>query len=252
MKEFMEKIQFESLLNEHVQFEDKRKYHKFTQNDLFQQLLFQILAGYKNDSASEILKKDPLFSQLLQATASQPTLSRFISSKQTQDNDKVHTLVERLAQLLMEEKNQQDMIIDGDSTHSDTFGKQEGSAYNGHYNENGYHPLVFFEGTTGVLLGAQLRPGNVYTSYQAEVWLERILEPYVSQGKNCLFRGDSGFAKPEIYDVCDKQEVKFIVRLKANSKLKKIAEDLVSSEDKADITSEEIQWFSLKDYQPKT
>ena len=252
IKEFMEIIQFEDLLNTHVQFEDARKYHKFTQNNLFQQLLFQLIAGYRNDSATEILSNDPLFSQLLQATASQPTLSRFINSKQIQDNDMVHNLVERLAQLVIEEKNQQNMIIDGDSTHSDTFGKQESSDYNGHYNENGFHPLVFFESTTGVLLGAQLRPGNVYTSYQSEIWLERILKPYVAQGKNCLFRGDSGFAKPEIYDLCDKQGVKFVVRLKANPKLKKLAEGLVLYGDKTDITSEEVQWFSVKEYQPNT
>ena len=33
------------------------------------------------------------------------------------------------------------MIFDLDSTHSDTFGNQENSDYNAHYQMNGYHPL---------------------------------------------------------------------------------------------------------------
>ncbi|NLM68064.1 MAG: hypothetical protein GX180_12965 [Enterococcus sp.] len=94
------------------------------------------MAGYANDSAADSLKQDPLFSQVFELTASQPKLSRFINQKEEQDNRCVHQLMTRLGELLLTETNQRQVIIDIDSTHSDTFGKQEDSEYNGHYKYN--------------------------------------------------------------------------------------------------------------------
>ncbi|EHE70066.1 serine hydroxymethyltransferase, partial [Streptococcus pneumoniae EU-NP01] len=54
------------------------------------------------------------------------------------------------------------LIVDIDSTHFTTYGKQEGVAYNAHYRAHGYHPLYAFEGKTGYCFNAQLRPGNRY------------------------------------------------------------------------------------------
>lgn len=50
------------------------------------------------------------------------------------------------------------MIIDLDSTHSDTYGDQELADFNAHYGTVGFHhPLVAFEGITRDFLRAQLR-----------------------------------------------------------------------------------------------
>ena len=245
VKEFMEKIQFDRLVRETVPFNDPRKYCTHEQAQLFQQLLFQLIAGYANDSAADSLKQDPLFSQVFELTASQPTLSRFINQKEEQDNRCVHQLMTRLSELLLTETNQRQVIVDIDSTHSDTFGKQEDSDYNGHYKTNGYHPLLAFEQQTGALLGAQLRPGNHYTSRDSEMFLAPILYSFATQEMECLVRGDSGFAKPEIYELCEQTNTKFIIRLKASQKLKKIAEHLVLYSDETDFTSEEVQWFSI-------
>ncbi|EIC1657164.1 transposase [Listeria monocytogenes] len=43
-------------------------------------------------------------------------------------------------------------------THSDTFGNQEKSHYNAHYQTNGYHLLVAFEGLTGHFLTITKKP----------------------------------------------------------------------------------------------
>ena len=65
-------------------------------------------------------------------------------------------------------RNDTNMIIDLDSTHSDTFAQQEQTAYNAHYGTNGYHPLVAFDGLTGDFLKAKLRSGNQYTSNRGQ------------------------------------------------------------------------------------
>lgn len=47
-----------------------------------------------------------------------------------------------------------DFIIDLDSTHTDTFGRQEQANYNAHYQTYGHHPLVAFDSVTGYFLKA--------------------------------------------------------------------------------------------------
>ncbi len=56
------------------------------------------------------------------------------------------------------------LIIDLDSTHADTYGEQELTAFNTHYGTVGFHRLVAFNGTIRYFLKAGLRRGNVYTS----------------------------------------------------------------------------------------
>ena len=44
------------------------------------------------------------------------------------------------------------MLFDLDSTLLNTYGHQEGAAFNYHYQAHGYHPLFCFDGITGDLL----------------------------------------------------------------------------------------------------
>ena len=42
------------------------------------------------------------------------------------------------------------MLFDIDSTLLDTYGHQEGEGFNFHYQAHGYHPLLCYDGLTGV------------------------------------------------------------------------------------------------------
>lgn len=57
----------------------------------------------------------------------------------------------------------QAVILDLDSTLLDAYGRQEGRAFNFHYQSNGYHPLVCYDGMTGDLIKIQLRDGTQYS-----------------------------------------------------------------------------------------
>ena len=126
-------------------------------------------------------------------------------------------------------RNDTNMIIDLDSTHSDTFGNQEQTAYNAHYGTNGYHPLVAFDGITGDFLKVKLRSGNQYTSKGVKEFLKPLLEHYnqAIPTTDILVRGDSGFATPDIYDLCELYENHYVIRLKANRNLYRLAEEFV-------------------------
>ena len=95
------------------------------------------------------------------------------------------------------QNNSQNMVIDLDSTHSDTYGNQESADFNSHYQTIGYYPLVAFDSLTGMFLGAELRPGNFYTSRNAETFLTKIVTHFLKHpcNMNVMVRGDSGFTK---------------------------------------------------------
>ncbi len=112
------------------------------------------------------MKEDPIFQLILnkETAASQPSLSRFWDRIDEKTIRQFQDLNQALIDKVRLKRNTTEIIIDLDSTHSDTFGNQEGTNYNAHYQTNGYHPLVAFDGLTGDFLKAELRSGNVYTS----------------------------------------------------------------------------------------
>jgi hypothetical protein len=116
------------------------------------------------------------------------------------------------------------VVLDMDSTEIPVYGRQEHSAYNGHFESTCYHPLLLFNGE-GDCLAVKLRPGNVHS---AEGWQELLL-PEIhrqqAQGKEVAFRGDAAFAKLEIYEAHEARRVKYAIRLPANDNLeRKIAQ----------------------------
>jgi hypothetical protein len=113
--------------------------------------------------------------------------------------------------------------LDLDSTLFETFGNQEDTYFNYHYDSKGYHPLMLFDGVNGDLMKVELRNGKVYTSNNVKVFMEPILywldKKYT--GAKILLRADSGFAVPELYELCEEYGIEFVIRLKSNATLKK-------------------------------
>lgn len=92
----------------------------------------------------------------------------------------------------------------------------------------GIHPLVAFDGLSGDFLKAQLRPRNVYTSNGVVDFMRPLIEHHNENfpQMSYLIRGDIGFAVPDLYELCEKESVSYIIRLKTNAKLKALAEEL--------------------------
>ena len=55
----------------------------------------------------------------------------------------------------------------------------KGRAFNLHYQSNGYHPLVCYDGITGDLIKIQLRDGTQYSSTGVVDFLQPILDDYI-------------------------------------------------------------------------
>jgi hypothetical protein len=114
-----------------------------------------------------------------------------------------------------------------DSSDSPTYGRQEGSAFNGHFGRTCYHPLFVFN-QFGDLERAMLRRGNVHS---ADAWRE-VLEPVVARYRDKklprYFRGDAAFARPEIYEYLEAEGFRYAIRLPANEKLREAIAPLLT------------------------
>ena len=99
--------------------------------------------------------------------ASQPTLSRLIALLSTPANRTVlHEAITELAgrrfRGLRGGHQQRYLTIDVDGLPIEVHGHQPGSAWNGHYHQRMYHPLVASVAETGDILDARLRAGNAH------------------------------------------------------------------------------------------
>lgn len=87
------------------------------------------------------------------------------------------------------------IVLDMDSSVSETHGAQEGSAYNGHFACTCYHPLFVFN-PCGDLERCALRPGNVHSADGWRAALEPVVGRYRNMMRRRFFRGDAGMPTP--------------------------------------------------------
>ena len=119
------------------------------------------------------------------------------------------------------------LILDMDSSVSETYGRQEGTAYNGHFECTCYHPLFLFN-QFGDLEWAMLRRGN---HASAKFW-RRVLLPVIERYRHLsipkFFRGDGAFANPALYRLLEEEGYRYAIRLKANAVLEREIEYLLT------------------------
>ncbi len=96
--------------------------------------------------------------------------------------------------------------------------QQEGRAFNFHYQSNGYHPLVCYDGMTGDLIKIQLCDGTQYSCTGVVDFLQPVLGEYLHDYPEIpiLLRGDSGFSTPDLYNQCEENGTSYVIWLKEN------------------------------------
>jgi len=245
----MEALNFTQQAKEKVTFQDSRAYWQHDNHAILEQLIFQLIAGYSADSSANVLRQDPVFQILFgeRSLASQSSISRFLDRISETNVQQLQDLNQGLVDQARTVRNATELLIDLDSTHSDTFGFQEQTDYNAHYQTNGYHPLVAFDGLTGDFLKAELRPGNQYTSNGVKAFLQPLFRHYAETVpvSSLLVRRDSGFATPDLYRLCEEYGHHYVVRLKNNRKLEELAEQFVTIEDETTWEETETHYQSV-------
>jgi hypothetical protein len=225
---------------------------------LMRQSVFSRLAGYEDTNDAERLSVDPAMRYVVGGRACERNAAS--TSQMGRFETEVLTQKDNLAMLgklpgmwidrLRIQRPMWELILDMDSSVSETYGEQEGSAYNGHFGCTCYHPLFCFN-QFGDVEEVMLRQGNVHS---AKDWLT-VLEPIVARYHDLqiprYFRADAAFASPEIYKFLETNAYEYAIRLPANDVLlEEIAPMLIRPVGRPSNTP--VVWYADFQYQAKS
>ena len=229
IREFVAKIGLLSYIGKvfHTNDPAKKRLHKDADN--LMQIIYQIISGYFEDDCADELTNDPIMTAVLDKDrlASQPTLSRFWNRMDQLTLDQLNEIYRAMRKAVYAIDRPEFMVFDLDTTLLNTYGNQEDAEFNFHYQSIGYHPFLCFNGINGDLLKAELRKGAEYCSKGSGEFMRPLLQEFQERYPytQMFLRGDSGFAAPELYKVCEEYDCKYAIRLKENPKLKELAKE---------------------------
>ncbi len=190
---------------------------------LLRQSIYSRLAGYEDVNDAERLSVDPVMRHVVggRAARKQAASTSQVARFETDVLTHLHNLAALMTMpgewvdLIRQRHSLKKLILDMDSSVSETYGQQEGTAYNGHFGCECYHPLFLFN-QDGDVERALLRNGNVAS---ADDW-RTVLEPVIARYRNPdlprFFRADAAFAIPELYELLEAEGYRYVIRLKAN------------------------------------
>jgi len=215
-------------------FSDQRheSYITHVMQDLLRQRIYQQASGYEDGNDANALRVDPAFKLAVgrkpldegNHLASQPTFSRLENAATRKD-------IYRLTRAMVDQfiasyaKAPRLIVLDMDHTSDRTFGQQAFSFYNHHYRSHCYLPLTIFEGSSGKMVAAVLRPGKRPTGKENAMIMKRIIRR-IREYWPCthiILRGDGHFSNPDLMQLClDDGHMDFIFGLPSNKKLAKL------------------------------
>ncbi len=199
-----------------------------TLSALLRQSIYSRLAGYEDVNDAERLCVDPAMRTVVGGRATDATaastseMARFeTETLSTTENLKhLSDVLGRWIDQAHRHRRLTRLILDMDSSVSETYGRQQGSAYNGHFECSCYHPLFLFN-QFGDVERAMLRRGN---HASAKFW-RRVLMPVIDRDRDRdipkFFRGDSAFALPKLFALLEREGFRYAIRLKSNAVLER-------------------------------
>jgi hypothetical protein len=262
LREFDQRLRLTAALDQLLIDERDRRYVTHSALTLLRQRVYQIAAGYEDANDADCLRNDPVLRAVADGRdrplASQPTLSRL-------ENAVPWESIRRFARLGLEwfcdsarrerKRKAAELVLDIDSTADPTHGSQQLTFFNGHYNTYMYHPLLIFEGGSGVLLASTLRAGNVAGIGQ----LLPLLRPLVTELRRRLpqraiaLRADGEFAKPNLLDYAEYAGCSYAIGMPRNPKLEARAQRLRRrSEQRWQQTSQPVRLYNDFFYQAQS
>lgn len=212
-------------------------YITHTLHDLLQQRLYQIACGYEDGNDCNALRHDPVFrlgvgrspfdtDDAAEALASGSTISRLEHAVSRKD---IYRASEALVdQFIAGYATPPDaLVLDLDHAEDAAYGQQQFAFYHHHYRSTCYLPLMIFEGLSGALVAAVLRPGKGATGAENAMILKRVLTRIRAHFPNTqiLVRGDGHFSTPELMSMIDAMpHTDFIFGLAGNAVIRRLAE----------------------------
>ncbi|EFO28556.1 transposase [Roseibium sp. TrichSKD4] len=193
---------------------------------LLRQSIFGRLAGYEDVNDAVRLSRDPVMRQIIGGravdtqAASSSQMGRFETEVLATAANR-EALADMPGQWIDAVHGRQGLnyiTLDMDSSVSPTHGAQEGTAWNGHFGCNCYHPLFIFN-QFGHLERCALRNGSVHSADDWKALLIPVIARYAERDIMRFFRADAAFAIPELYETLEAEGYRYAIRLKKNAVL---------------------------------
>jgi len=220
--------------------------------ELLRERVYSLAMGYSAQDDADRLAHDPAMRMaawnrtgdqtLDERLASQPTQSRLIGVLSSSTNnryalrDALADACERHLRAEGGDHAARKITIDIDSFPIAVRGKQPGSAYNGHYKDTVYHPLVASYSVAGDydsmhegyrlgngFLHAILRQGQVHTAQGVLRFVQEVVAKGKRLGYSLDFRLDAGYTDGDTLDYLTDEDLRFLGRLKSNPVLDRLA-----------------------------
>jgi hypothetical protein len=220
--------------------------------ELLRERLYALAQGYSAQDDADRLAHDPAMKlavwdrpgeqTLEERLASQPTQSRLIdiltltAGNRAALRDALSEACQRHLRATGGDHAARRVTLDIDSFPIAVHGQQPGAAYNGHYRETVYHPLVASYSVAGTydsmqeghrlgngFVHAILRQGQVHTAQGVKRFLQEVVRKARGLGHVLDFRIDAGYTDGATLDFLTDEKLRFLGRLKSNPVLDRLA-----------------------------
>jgi hypothetical protein len=197
--------------------------------------------GWRDQDDADALRLDPALrlaiSEATGTTAladghhlpSQPTLSRLLEMLSQPANRRllqqaVAEMASRRVRAMRRGHRLRQVTLDIDGLPIEVHGNQPKSAYNGHYHQQMYHPIVASIAETGDMLDARLRAGNAHTAEGAlDFVLDLVSRVETTLCQVALVRMDAGFPGEALLAGLEANRTPYVARIKNNKVLDRLA-----------------------------
>ena len=220
--------------------------------ELLRERVYALALGYSTQDDADRLAHDPAMKMaawnrpgkqpLDERLASQPTQSRLIDiltltpGNRAALRDSLCEACERHLRATGGDHAARNMTVDIDSFPIVVHGSQPGAAYNGHYRDTVYHPMVASYAVAGNydsmheghrlgngFLHAILRQGQVHTAHGIKRFIQEVVRKSKRLGWVVDLRIDAGYTDGATLDDLTDEKVRFIGRIKSNAVLERLA-----------------------------
>lgn len=229
--------------------------------ELLKQRIFQIISGYEDANDCDDLRSDPIIKMACDRLpdseddlGSQPTMCRLENALSRTD---LYRLGEAFVDIFIDsyKRAPEGIILDLDDTDDETHGHQQLRLFNAFHDMYCYMPMHIYEGKSGKLVAAILRPGKRPSGKEIVSILKRIVRKIRSAWPEVriMIRGDSHYGAPEVYDFCEENNLKYVFGLTPQNPMRKETKELTDEAKKLyTLHKERIRLFGEFEYQAKS
>lgn len=217
-----------------AQLSDSRRDPDHSVLEMVRSRTYGIIAGYEDQNDHDALRSDAVFKLLADRLpeekdlASQPTLSRFENSVTPRDLLQLETwFVERFVNSFQE--SPREITLDIDVFDDPTHGQQQLTFFHGFYEQYQYLVRAITCAENDLVVLPVLLHGTADPALGLDDDLTRIVRALRAKFPGILIRvrADSGYAKPWLYELCERLDVEYSIGLGMNPVLKRESEDLL-------------------------